>query len=442
MQKIEPRTLQGMTDYLPDEMALRRHVKETWIKIFQKYGYGELETPAIEYADVLLGSYGEEEKLIYKFKDLGDREVALRYDQTVPLARVMTQHEARLTFPFKRYEINRVWRADSARKGRKREFYQCDIDIIGSDDVMAESEIIAVLHEGFTALGLSDHQIYINHRKAVNGFLRTLDLPEKAHIDVLRSIDKVDKIGMKGVEEELKTRGISAKAIPAILNFLEKDDEKVESALGNLSKMVKGDNEGENGVSELKKLVQYLAHYNIPQKNYRLKPSLVRGLDYYTGIVFEVKLPSFGNASLAGGGRYSELCSRFSDKKLSGTGVGIGFEPICMAIKELNLGPKNTAPAAVLVTIFNEELVGKSIETAQFLRNKGIKTMVYPESDAKLGKQFKYADRLAIPYIVVIGPDEVAEGKVVVKNMADGSQKTMRMDVIPDRIVSPQATES
>src|SRR3989339_513431 len=210
MSKITPRTLQGFDDRHGDEMVIRNYVKDVWEKIFQKFGYSAIETPSLEYCEILTGKYGEEEKLIYHFKDHGDRQVALRYDQTVPLARYVTQHRNLIAFPFKRYEISRVWRADAARKGRRREFYQCDIDIAGTDSMMADSEILQVLYAGFMKLGFAEHKILLNHRKLVSGFIQSLNISQEQAIEVYRAIDKFDKVGQEGVKKELLDRGIQS----------------------------------------------------------------------------------------------------------------------------------------------------------------------------------------------------------------------------------------
>ncbi|MBI2464164.1 histidine--tRNA ligase [Candidatus Peregrinibacteria bacterium] len=440
MATVQPRTLQGFFDYLPEDMVIRSHVRDTWRDVFERFGYGQLETPALEYADILKGKYGEEEKLIYQFKDRGNREVALRYDQTVPLARVIAEHYSKLTFPFKRYEINRVWRADAARKGRKREFYQCDIDIVGTKSLMADVEIIAVLHEGFKALGLKDHVISINNRKIIDGFIATLKIPEEKQREVFRSIDKLDKIGKDGVLEELEKRGISKTAIPKIMNYLKiqesiglKDnlykkgtaDQEYEQDFKKILKQMEFAEKGKEGVREIEEMLHYADVYGIDRKHFKIDPSLVRGLDYYTGSIFEIRVPSFGLTSLAGGGRYDGLIGMFAGKEIPAVGVGIGFEPICMALQELDLGPKDANTTQVLVTIFSEEYVKESYEMTRFLRKHEIRTELWLDKNTKLGKQFQYADRKSIPYAIVIGPEEKTSGMVVVKNMKTGEQQSI-----------------
>lgn len=423
MSKIKARTLQGFFDYLPHEMTLRQHVADTWRTVFEKYGYGRLETPCLEYADVMKGKYGEDEKLIYEFADRGGRQVALRYDQTVPLARAIAQHQNEIQLPFKRYEIAKVWRADAARKGRKREFYQCDADILGTKDPsLADAEILFILHEGFKALDFPEHQILINNRKILNGFTRILNIPESKHIEVFRAVDKLDKVGKKGVEKELKDRGVPATAIPKILKFIEYEGKNPAEVLKHFTSMLKGDAEAGEGIAELGAVVTHLKNYGIPSANYQIAPSLVRGLDYYTGIVFEVIIPEYGRSALAGGGRYDKLCGLFLGRDITAVGVAVGFEPICLALKEMKKGPANLSPAQVLVTIFSPEMTAESLKIACFLRENGIKTTLYYEPTHKLGKQLEYADKNAVPYAIVLGPDEKKQGKVVLKDLAKRKQ--------------------
>lgn len=423
MLKVEPRTLQGFFDYLPNQMILRQYVKDVWTKIFQKYGFGQLETPALEYADILSGKYGEEEKLIYQFKDRGDREVALRYDQTVPLARVIAQHASEIVFPFKRFEINRVWRADAARKGRKREFYQCDADIVGSKSSLADAEIVALLYEGFNALKLENHMIVINNRKIISGFIRYLNMPQEKEVEVFRSIDKLDKVGLFGVEQELKERGVQVSAISKILDYIKMEEKSPKDVLKEQKNMLKNSDEALEGIQELESVLEYFEMYEIPEKHYVIKPNLVRGLDYYTGIIFEVFSPSFGSAALAGGGRYDKLCGLFSGHDISAVGVAVGFEPLCIALEELGKGPDKGSGLKALVTVFSEEYLKNSVETVKFLRKNGIAAEIYLEKGEKLGKQFQYADRKGIPFAIVIGEDEVAKNGVMVKDMKKGEQK-------------------
>ncbi|OGJ49351.1 histidine--tRNA ligase [Candidatus Peregrinibacteria bacterium RIFOXYB2_FULL_32_7] len=428
MSKITPRTLQGFDDRHGDEMVIRNYVKDVWEKIFQKFGYSAIETPSLEYCEILTGKYGEEEKLIYHFKDHGDRQVALRYDQTVPLARYVTQHRNLIAFPFKRYEISRVWRADAARKGRRREFYQCDIDIVGTESTMADAEILQVLYEGFKILGLPEHKILLNHRKLISGFVQSLKIPENKEIEVYRAIDKFDKVGILGVEKELKDRGVPQSAIPKIIEFISASEKNNKEMIDELEKLVKGNELGEKGIRELREILEICEFAEIPKETIIISPRLVRGLDYYTDAVFEVVLEGWPG-SFAGGGRYAGLCSRFSNENINATGVAVGFEPLCMLIAERKMGPENISPADVFIVLFSNEMKKDVLDLAQKLRKAGLRVQIAYEA-SKLGKQFQYADKLKIPKVIIMGPDEKKEGICVVKDMGSGEQKEVALGEI------------
>ncbi|OGJ45644.1 histidine--tRNA ligase [Candidatus Peregrinibacteria bacterium RIFOXYA12_FULL_33_12] len=424
---MEPRTLQGFDDRHGAEMIVRNHVKNVWEDIFQNFGYSAIETPSLEYSEILTGKYGEEEKLIYHFEDHGGRRVALRYDQTVPFARYLTQHRNLIVLPFKRYEISRVWRADAARKGRRREFYQCDIDIAGTDSMMADSEILQVLYAGFMKLGFAEHKILLNHRKLVSGFIQSLNISQEQAIEVYRAIDKFDKVGQEGVKKELLDRGIQSQFIPKILEFISLDGDNNQVMLSTLADLVKGNELGELGLSELKEIIEICAFAGIPSQNIQISPRLVRGLDYYTGAIFEVVVDGFPG-SLAGGGRYDGLCGRFSNEEIHAVGVAVGFEPLCMLMTEKKMGPKNTAPADLFLVLFNNEMKKDVLHLAQNFRTKGLRVQVSYEA-SKLGKQFEKANKLGIPQVVILGPDEKARGVYVVKNMETGEQKEEKIPV-------------
>lgn len=424
MPKIEPRTLQGFFDYLPAEMALRRNTEDKIRQVFKSFGYPEINTPSIEYADILFGKYGEEEKLIYHFNDHGDRHVALRYDQTVPLARFIAEHKSELTFPFKRFEIGRVWRADAARKARKREFIQCDVDIIGTDSLYSDAEIIMVTMKVMKNLGLNNTMAHINNRKILSGIFTKLELTAEQIKEVLRSVDKFDKIGLSGVLKDLEER-CNAKKI----NF-EKIKETIEVlfALENktfeeIKIILENYLIDKTGIEEIEEIFMILKNYGLNENvDYRFDLSLVRGLDYYTGMVFEVRSTDF-SGSFAGGGRYADLCGMYSNDELSGTGVGIGFEPICsyLAEKKIELSQSKK----VLVTIFGKELLKSSLEIAQKLREQGILVEVYPDPTDKIGKQFKYADNNKINLAIIIGEDEAKNNMYKLKDLSSGKQEDL-----------------
>lgn len=432
---ITPRTLPGVSDFFPQEMALRQYIKDVWRKVFEKYGYGQLETPAIEYAEILLGKYGEEEKLIYNFKDKGGRHIALKYDHTVPLARATAQYlNKECKLPFKRYEINRVWRAEAARKGRKREFYQCDIDILGVESILADSEVLFVIYEGFKELGFKDHIINISHRKLLESFTKLLKIPAKKSIEVFRAVDKLDKIGINGVKEELEKRKIPKKAILEIQDFIDEKNKTNAQIIADLEELLHENKEAQKSIQDLKEVICYLEMYGIPEKNYKINPSLVRGLDYYTGLVFEVVDPNFGRSAIAGGGRYDNLCGLFSNQQIAGVGISVGFERVYEIMKEAKIEPRNIAKTEVLITIFSPELLQDTLTLAKELRAADIKTEIYLEEGDKLKKQFQYADQKKIPFVIVIGPEEKEKGSTVLKNMETGEQEEVGRDEIVEKI--------
>jgi len=331
---IKPRTLQGFFDYFPQDMVLRRHVENTIRKVFRSHGYDEINTPSIEYAEILFGKYGEDEKLIYNFKDHGDRHVALRYDQTVPLARFVAEHNREIVFPFKRFEIGKVWRADAARKARKREFIQCDVDIIGTDSIYSDAEILFVVHDVFQALNMSDCTIKLSNRKILISIFENQNFNQKQIISIVRTIDKFDKIGLEGVLKEIKTKDELldfTKTEKIIKDLFSLDNKPFQEYLEVLSPYIPANNQG---IEETKQLIRLLKHYGLKEnQDFNFDITLVRGLDYYTGMVFEVKNNHY-KASFAGGGRYADLCSLYSNNQYSGVGVGIGFEPICIYLQE------------------------------------------------------------------------------------------------------------
>ncbi len=426
---IDPTTLHGFFDYLPEEMVIRQFVSDTWRQIFEAYGYGQLKTPSLEYADVLFGKYGEEEKLVYHFKDFGDRHVALRYDQTVPLARVVAQYLNKgITLPFKRYEISRVWRADAARKARKREFYQCDADIVGTKNLLAEAEILMLLHDGFNALGLDEHVTMLSHRKILEAYLDVIKISKEKVIEVYRSIDKLDKLGTNGVEDELKSRKIPVDLIPHILDFIQKENKSNSDIIKHLHKKLQSNAEGKSAIDDIEQVLRHVSDMGMPTANILINTSLVRGLDYYTGTVFEVTVAKFGTSSLAGGGRYDNLLHTFTQGSIPAVGVGIGFEPICLALAENGLSPQLSPYADVLITVFQPSLMPEYLKIAQNLRKSGLRTDLFIEAGENIGKQLKYADKKQIPWVLIYGPDEQKEGVILIKNMKTGQQERVSVE--------------
>lgn len=415
MSIINPKILQGTRDFLPAEMVRRDFVMDKIKLVFSRFGYDPIDTPAIEYAETLLGKYGDEgSKLIYRFKDNGDRDIALRYDQTVPFARLVSQYYGQLTMPFKRYQIGKVWRADKPAKGRYREFTQCDIDIVGTNNLLAEGEIAAVIYGVFTSLNFKKVTIKFNSRLLVNSVMDKLNIPTETQPMVMRSLDKFMKIGVDGVRNELCTT-LSATTVDILLdliNFQGTNEEK----LARLKLYVTDD------IREFLKVAQ---EFGIPEEYLDFDISLVRGLDYYTGLVFEVYVSNaLEIGAVCSGGRYDNLCSLFSNKDMSGVGVSFGFDRVVLAMEEAGLLKNISQNTQALVTYFNESLRRNTIAIADELRKVNIKAETYFEPQ-RLDKQIKYADKKKIPFVIICGDDEVRDNTVTIKNMASGKQKTI-----------------
>lgn len=387
-------TLKGFRDFLPKETKKRQYVIGVLKKVFELYGFEPLETPALEYEEVLLGKYGEEgDKLMYRFTDLGGRKVALRYDQTVPLARVVAQYQNELPTPFKRYQIQPVWRAENPQKGRFREFLQCDIDIVGSSSPLSDAEVIATAVKSLEELGVRKFKILINDRSVFD------NIPKKA----ISSIDKLKKIGKEKVLEEIISKGISQEQGVEILSSIEnkKPTERIKKVLSLLPAL---------GVSPLK---------------CEFSPTLARGLDYYTSTIFEIEINDYTAGSVCGGGRYDNLIGMFAGKQVPAVGFAFGFDRLIEAINQLNLFPQDLLTTKVLVTIFNERLLDKSINVLSELRKNDINSEIFDDPAQKLDKQIKYADKKGIPYVVIIGSEEAEKDIVTLKNMKTREQKTI-----------------
>jgi histidyl-tRNA synthetase len=390
MLKIPTRTLKGFRDFLPKEAILREKIIEKIKEIFRRFGFDPLETPALEYGDVLLGKYGQEaDKLIYLFKDKGDRLVGLRYDQTVPLARVVAQYQ-QLPKPFKRYQIQPVWRAENPQKGRFREFLQCDIDIVGEDNLLADSEIIECALKTFRELGLNQVQLAINDRRLFG------NLPK----NILSSIDKLDKIGEAAVIVELITKGYQRNQAEEYISSIKKL--KPSQSIKDLFLQLK-----QLGLKE--------------EKDFFFKPTLVRGLDYYTGIIFEALVANKQNLSLGGGGRYDNLIELFTGKKLPAVGFAFGFDRIVDFLQENNLLSLPPTNSRFLIVYFMETK-NEAVNLVKNLRERKIPTEIYLGKNLNLDKQIKYADKKGIPYVIIIGPNEVAKKIIKLKNMKTGEQ--------------------
>ena len=434
MSKIEPRTLPGFMELLPKEQILFNKMKEKIQKSYEKFGFLPIDTPIIEMSDVLLAKAGgETEKQIYRFQK-GDNDLALRFDLTVPLAKYVTEYYNDLSFPFRRYQIGKVYRGERPQKGRFREFYQCDIDIIGDGElsIINDAEMPAVIYSTIKDLGFEDFTICINNRKLLSGLFKELDLEEKS-VDIMRIIDKIEKIGKENVIECLKDLQLSENQINDIMNFIEisgTTEEKIDS----IEKLNYTNEIFNEGLEELKQVVKYVKVFGVPDSNFKVDLTIARGLDYYTGTVYETFLNEYRElGSVCSGGRYDNLAEYYTDKKLPGVGISIGLTRLFYKLNELNaLKEEQNSIAKVLVVSMVEDN-SKALEVATALRNKNINAEVYLENK-KIKAKFKYADRLAIPYVIVIGEDEIANNTVTLKNMQTGEQETLKIEEVIKKI--------
>ena len=421
---IEPRTLAGFMELLPNEQILFEQMKQTIEKTYQRFGFLPLDTPILELSEVLLAKAGgETEKQIYRFTK-GDTDISMRFDLTVPLAKYVAKNYGNLSFPFRRYQIGKVYRGEKTQKGRFREFYQCDIDIIGDGElgIVNDAEIPSVIYNLISDLGFNDFTICINNRKVLNGLFREVNQEQNA-VDIMRTIDKLAKIGKEKVIEELKEIGVDDRAIERILTFIEIDgttDEKISKLenLGILNEMFT------QGLEELKQVVKYIRIFGVPDTHFKIDLTIARGLDYYTGTVYETFLNDYKElGSVCSGGRYENLAEYYTDKKLPGVGISIGLTRLFYKLNELQLIKTDKYSMSDILIIPMTEDMTKSID----LRKEGINTEVYL-NDKKLKAKFKYADKLKIPYVVVIGEDEISSNTVKVKNMETGEETPTELD--------------
>ena len=434
MNKIEPRTLPGFMELLPKEQILFNKMKEKIQKSYEKFGFLPIDTPIIEMSDVLLAKAGgETEKQIYRFQK-GDNDLALRFDLTVPLAKYVTEYYNDLSFPFRRYQIGKVYRGERPQKGRFREFYQCDIDIIGDGElsIINDAEMPAVIYSTIKDLGFEDFTICINNRKLLSGLFKELDLEDKS-VDIMRIIDKIEKIGKENVIECLKDLELSENQINDIINFIEIEG-TTEEKINSLKKLNYTNEIFNEGLEELKQVVKYVKVFGVPDSNFKVDLTIARGLDYYTGTVYETFLNEYRElGSVCSGGRYDNLAEYYTDKKLPGVGISIGLTRLFYKLNELNaLKEEQNSIAKVLVVSMVEDN-SKALEVATALRNKNINAEVYLENK-KIKAKFKYADRLAIPYVIVIGEDEIANNIVTLKNMQTGEQETLKIEEVIKKI--------
>ncbi len=430
MAKTEPRTLSGFMELLPNDQILFNQMMNTIEETYQRFGFLPLDTPIIELSEVLLAKAGgETEKQIYRF-NRGDNDLSLRFDLTVPLAKYVAKNYGNLSFPFRRYQIGKVYRGERTQKGRFREFYQCDIDIIGDGelDLINDAELPSVIYMIFTKLGFSNFTIRINNRKILNGLFESIGQKDNS-VEILRIIDKIDKIGKEAVIEELEKINVGSKQIDKIISFIEisgSNDEKLEKL-----KALKIENETFNkGLDELNYVVKNMRLFGIPESNIQVDLTIARGLDYYTGTVYETFLNDYRElGSVCSGGRYENLAENYTDKKLPGVGISIGLTRLFYKLSELNLIKAEKKSISDVLIIPMVEDLSVPIKVANTLRGNGINTEIYL-NNKKLKAKFKYADKLEIPYVIVIGEDEIEKQVVKLKNMQTGEEKEIKIDNI------------
>lgn len=441
--RIQPKLAKGTRDFNSQEVARRNYISQTIQKWFTRFGYQPIETPSFENSETLLGKYGEEgDRLIFKILRSGDflRRVdptayeekdlnkissaivdkALRYDLTVPFARYVVQNQNDLVFPFKRYQIQPVWRADRPQKGRYREFHQCDADVIGSKSLWQEVEFVQLYDAAFSELGVPV-RIQINNRKILSGLAEVIEAEDKL-IDFTVALDKLDKIGEEGVKNEMLERGISKKAIETIQPLFE-TTRTAEEDLQMLRDLLKDSEIGLEGVSELEYVVEQVAAIGLDKATLEVNITLARGLDYYTGIIYEVAAPKEVKlGSIGGGGRYDDLTGIFGMKDMSGVGISFGLDRIYLVLEELNLFPEAVVKGTeVLFINFGEKEAAYAMQAVTKLRRHAIRTEMYPDA-GRMGRQMTYADRKQIPYVVLCGTKEIEASSYTVKNMASGEQ--------------------
>ena len=427
MDKIKPRTLSGFMELQPDKQVQMDKMRAVLAETYARYGFTPLDTPAIEAAEVLLAKGGgETEKQIYRFTK-GESDLALRFDLTVPLAKYVAANYGQLTFPFRRYQIGKVWRGERAQRGRFREFYQADIDIIGDGvlDILNEAEIPAIIYDTFTRLGLHRFRIRVNNRKVLNGFFAILGLSEQAG-DVLRTIDKLDKIGADKVRALLTdTCGVTVEQADEILRFIACPGTSADKL--TFLEQYRGRNETfDTGLDELRTVVGYLPAFGVPEENFELDLTIARGLDYYTGTVYETVLldhPEVG--SICSGGRYDDLAGYYTNKSLPGVGISIGLTRLFYILQEQNMisDAVLTAPADVLILPMTDDL-SAAVSLASMLRAGGLRVQLYSEKK-KFKAKIGYADKLGIPFVIFLGEDEIAQNVCALKNMDTGEQEAV-----------------
>ncbi len=433
MDIIKPRIMKGTRDFLPDDMRVREHVMGIIKKRFETYGFSPLATPAMEYYDILTGKYGDEgEGLIFDLAYKGGKEVALKYDLTVPMCRVIAQYQDKIVMPFKRYQIQPVWRAEKPQRGRLREFFQCDADIVGVKDAAADTEIISLITDVMGDLGFKSSVTLVNHRKLLTGLMGRIGIAEGSVPGAIRILDKIDKVGEAAVREEFAEAGYDEAKVEALFSLTGTTDNPAAD-LERLGRELEGSDLAAEAVADLTRIFRLLTEAGIDNKRVSFAPRLARGLAYYTGPVFETVVTTPKIGSLAGGGRYDGVIGLFTGIDVPATGMALGLERIIEVVNEMGMFAGAASAATVLVIAFGDAEMGRAMKIAHELRRSGVNTDVYTDS-GKLKKKFAYADRTGVGKVVIVAPDELSRGMVKVKDMKTGEEKEITLQDITGEI--------
>ncbi|OGM20544.1 histidine--tRNA ligase [Candidatus Woesebacteria bacterium RIFCSPLOWO2_01_FULL_37_19] len=412
-QLLQP--VKGFRDFLPEEARKRQYLKNKFVEVFELYGFEPLETPAVEYQEVLLGKYGDEaDKLIFKFEDEGGRKVALRYDQTVPTSRILAMYQQNLPMPWRRYQIQNAWRAEKPQAGRYREFIQCDIDIFGTVSPLSDAELLSVGNGLLKNLGFKEFQILINDREILFNIMNGAKIRQELQLPAIQTLDKLDKKSREEIEEELLQKEFSVEDVHNLFNQIDRA----------------------KPTETLTKVIKYCENLGVDQASVIFTPRLARGLDYYNSTIYEFVIEGYKAGSVAGGGRYDNLIQKLCGVNIPATGYSWGFDRLLEAMDQYKLLPINKTDTNVLVTVFNSDFVEKSALVVANLRENGVSTEIFPDETSKLDKQLKYADKKNIKWLIVIGPEEVEKSTVILKNLETGQQEDMKLENLINKITN------
>ncbi len=432
MTSRKPQILKGFRDYTSETMRLRQEVVTRFRNVFERHGFEPIDTPALEYLEILTGKAGENEKLMYHFLDQGDREIGLRYDLTVPLARYVAMHQNDIVVPFKRYHIAPVWRAEKPQRGRFREFWQCDADIVGSPSMLADAESISVLVDALHAVNLGSAVVLINHRKLLEALARLAGVPDAQAPTIFRAVDKLGKVGPGGVRRELTAAGIGDEPASRVLELVMLQGSSDE-LLDEADRRLAGVGGGAESVAQLRELVDFIEQLGVPRSAWRIDLSLARGIDYYTGPVYEATVEEPAIGSVAGAGRYDGLVGQFLGRDIPATGMSLGFERIVEVIAELDLLSVTASVADVFMVGFPETLADTA-HIARQLRADGLNVDVSMLPHRHVGEQLKHASRRNIPIAVIIGGSEIERQVATVRNMAAGTQREVDLSLLSETV--------